>query len=546
MVRDSRHKDCSLDPPPNLGVSYLVGCLPIVPYRHQFIPAYALRSSPGKPTIMNTDSTTVNVLFKANVTHTSPMLFGFKADDVAPPNPVGGSSIYTTLSPTSWEVNWRSEEGDVGCIMRAEAKIVVVNPDPDVILAVANNQMRIQITETGYKQWAAALPANTKLHQAVWADKPIFEGITVGLSVNRTSSGKVIMTIYAVDPMMMLEKAMLETNLRFDGCNYLTAFCTLFRHSDYASALVVRLSRGSGASAFPGVPGRMVGGHWLGAQRADELFPEMFATHYFGYSPTIGRAYEVPAGTFLMSALRGLMSKMSTPDFVPLFYYDPTSSVFVLTKRGLDDTKGLWPGSAGGVGNYVHPWIFDSPVMISASGFGTDSLAAGLMMQASKDGGGGGLYTLESSTRLFVSHYTAFGTNRATGTPVKASATNPMWNHLKGKPMSEWANVYGHMGYRGKVKDESPTFICDQVAALKYCNDKMWWLMRPVLKLSNITVDGMLFPGGEYGGLADGTVGIVTGNELFQNAFLDTVSIRFDAEDQRVKSTISCYVFPRV
>jgi hypothetical protein len=537
MTRDSRQVDCTNN--------QNILNLPVVAYDAQFIRAYPLSSSPGKPTTMSTDSTTVNVLFKANVTHTTPLVLGFKADDVPPPPPFSGSSLPITLSPTLWEVNWRSDDGEVGpgCIMRADAKIVIVNPHSDVILSVANNQMRIQITQSGYSQWAGALPANTKLRQAVWADKPIFDGVTVGCSVNRTSSGKVIMTIDAVDPMIMLEKAMLETNLRFDGCNYVTAFCTLFRHSEYASLLIVRLLRNGVQSAFPGVLGRMVGGNWTGSMRADQLFPELVATHYFGYSPTNGKAYEVPAGTFLMTALRGLIRNMTTPNFAPLFYYDPTSGMFVFTKRGLNDTKGLWPGSSGNVGNYVHPWIFDSPAMISNSGFGTDSLAAGLMMQVSK---GENLYTLESNTKDLVSHYLTFGTNRATGTPVKATAVNPTWNYLKGKSINEWSAVYGHMGYRSKIKDESPTFICDQRAAFKYCSDRMWWMMRPSLKLSNITVDGMIFPGGEAGGLADGTVGIVTGDELFQNAFLDTSSIRFDAEDQRVKSTISCYVFPKV
>lgn len=565
MLRDSRHIDC--------GVSLDPAILPLRVYSSQYLTARAVRWSDGQPTIMNTDTTTVNVMFKVHVTHTTPLVLGFKVDDYENPPPActgmspsnsggsgggsgttgGGSgrtggeppSICEMLSPHSWEINWRSEGGDIGCIMRADAKITIVNPDPAIILAVANNQMRVQITETGYPVWAYALrhSPSKKLSQAVFADKPIFDGVTVGLSVNRTSSGKIIMTIEATDPIIMLERAMLETNLRFDGCNYVTTFCTLFRQSDYAGSMVVRLPRADGG-AFPGVPSSQIGGNWMGASRAAELFPELATTHYFGYSPTTGRSYEVAAGTLLMAAITDLMSKMNMPSFVPLFYYDPTSSKFVFTRRGLNDTKGLWPGvssTAGGM--HTHPWIFDSPAMMPGTGLGVGSLAAGLMMQAEK---GGSLYTLESSTKSLASHYLAFGNNRATGTPVKATAVNPRWNWLKGKTKQDWANTYGHMGYRGKVRDDYATFISDQVAARKYCRSRMWWLMRPILKLSNITVDGSIFPGGATGGLADGTVGIVTGDELFQNAFLDTATIRFNADEQRVQSTISCWIFPRV
>ena len=423
-----------------------------------------------------------------------------------------------------------------------------MNPDPDVLLALANNQMRIQITRTGYPDWAAALQGGTKLNQAVFSSGPIFDGVTVGVKISRTSGGKVTMNVEATDPIIMLEKAMLETNLRFDGCNYVTALCLLFRHTDYASMLEVRLTGKSGHVDAVNSVG--IGGHWMGAQRADELFQELAASHYFGYSPTTGRAYDVPTGTMLMSAIRGLMSKMSTPKFVPLFYWDPTSSRFVLTRRSLPDTSGLWPGgSTAGVksgGSYTHPWIFDAPSgMIDGSGWSKDGpLAAGLMMQANK---GQDVYSLESSTRYLTSHYLAFGTNRATGTPVKATAVNPYWNRLKGTTdVSQWAKMYGHIGYRSKKKDESPNFISDQVAALRYCEDQMWWLMRPVLRVGGITIDGVLFPGGFQGGLLDGTLGLVIGNDVFQNAFLDTCTIRYDAENQRVQSSITCYIFPQV
>ena len=61
-----------------------------------------------------------------------------------------------------------------------------------------------------------------------------------------------------------------------------------------------------------------------------------------------------------------------------------------------------------------------------------------------------------------------------------------------------------------------------------------------------MTVDGLIFPGswGNGGGIADGTLGVVIGNEVWSNTLLEKSTITYNADDQRVQSKVSVAVIP--
>jgi hypothetical protein len=267
---------------------------------------------------------------------------------------------------------------------------------------------------------------------------------------------------------------------------------------------------------------------------------DLFEMLYLGYLPQAGRSYEATAGSSLFMSSKSVISKMDNPKVLPMFYYDPTSSKFVFTIRRQPGTGAGHPLSTMNPGSNAHPWLMDSPQGVSGD-WTTRSITGGLPLQAHK---GSSLYTLESSTQNLISHYVVHGVNRVTGAPLKTSALNPNWNALKGN--DNWGDVFGHTGYRGKAIHDMGGFVTDTGSARRFAHDAMWWMMRPTLVATGMTVKGVIFfgGGGAAGGLYDGTIGLILGTDVYRNALVESSSIRYDAEEQTVESTVSAHAFP--
>jgi hypothetical protein len=99
------------------------------------------------------------------------------------------------------------------------------------------------------------------------------------------------------------------------------------------------------------------------------------------------------------------------------------------------------------------------------------------------------------------------------------------------------------------VEEGGKQFLPDQRALNEFVFGRMWWRMRPAMRISDMTVDGLVFPGdggvGPHGaGLADGSLGVVIGDEIWGDTLLEKSVITFDAEEQRVQSKLSVAIFP--
>lgn len=552
LIRDSRQNPCDGI---NVATCPLQLCSSVFPSKvglgynwltAQPMPTPDWPGGTGSPTQLSTDTTTVSMLFCVNTTHTTPIIFGFKADGVHNEAPFLPEQVASeTLKATNWVIQWSASggsEGTVSKVMKASADVTIVDPSANALFALANNQMKLIIEDTGYPGMASNIPSGaTTLRRAIYNSGRIFEGITTSVRVSRTSSGKVVAVIHAVDPILMLEMAMLESNLRFDGNSYVMAICNLMRHTDYVNIFELRFGNTTPGTA--GTNGVLVGPTWLGGKRIEQLLSNLnIKIPYFGYQPGIGRSYEASPGTFVMVHITNILNKMISPAFMPLFYYDPTTHKFVLTHRLR--TPHAPPGGLG-ADKDGRLWIIDAPQGVNTNAWDASSIMGGLLLQANK---GGPLYSLESSTAHLSSHCVGMGNNRITGTPLKGTAMNPNWNSLATASTSAgWASVYGHMGYRAKVLETGAKgFLPDQYALNTYIQNRMWWLMRPAMRISELTVDGVVFPGsgGDLGGIADGSLGVVIGQEQWLNTVLENVTITYDAVDQRVQSKISVAVFP--
>ena len=550
FIRDSRQRDCNGDMAssplqltstyiPDLGKEASYSWLPSVP---QTSSNSDWPIGAGSPTMLSTDSTTVSIIFSVNTTHTTPLVFGFKADGIHDKLPFRNAPYSERLKSTSWTVTWSAsggEAGTVGKVMTASASATIVEPSPEAIFALANNQMRLRVINTGYRDTSLATDENQGvLGKALYLGGCLFDGITTKMSISRNSGGKVVLTITAADPVMMLERTMLESNLRFDGNSYVTAVCSLMRHTDYINMFEIRF----GAKGEPGVN---VGPSWMGTKRIELLLSDLGLDKkipYFGYQPGIGRVYEVGPGEMVMTHIANILQKMDSPIFIPLLYYDPTTAKFVLTRR-LRSGGSSPDGLAGGAGGKL--WLIDAPQGTNiTNAWDAAALKGGLLLQAAK---GGPLYSLESITDHLLSQYVAFGTNRITGSPQKGTAMNPNWNSLAAGTKDKWGTTYGHIGYRAKVVEkQAANFLPDQTAVNRYTWGRMWWRSRAIMRISGLVVDGIVFPGsgGSGGGIDDGCVGVVIGNEAFPYTMLENVKITYDAIQQRVQSELSVAVFP--
>jgi hypothetical protein len=490
--------------------------------------------------MLSTDTTTVSMLFSVFTTHTTPIIYGVKASGGVDQPPLRDREDVETLKAVDWTIAWSSdggEAGSVGKVMKAEADVNVIDPSAKVLFALANHQMKLVIQQTGYADAVDGIPEQlTTLRRAIYHSGCIFEGVTTKMTISRTSGGKVIASIHAVDPLMMLERSMLEGNIRFDGISYVMAICNLMRHTEYAPLFEIRFGK-----VGPGVPGLIIGPSWMDGQRIENYLSGLgLRIPYFGYKPGIGKTYEALPGSLVMNHIKNILQKFDSPWFIPLFYWDPTTHRFVLTSRLRTE---FWsPG--GSVKRDGRLWIIDAP-QGTVTGWDATPISNGLLLQADK---GRSLYTLESTTDHMRSHYVAMGSDRITGQPLKATAMNPNWNSLAtARNSNEWTTGYGHMGYMSKtVEQEAKQFLPDQRSLIEFVRGRMWWMMRPAMRISDMTVDGLVFPGSGGGGagLVDGSLGVVIGDEIWTDTLLERSVITYNAEDQRVQSKLSVAIVP--
>ena len=122
--------------------------------------------------------------------------------------------------------------------------------------------MNIRISDSGYREYSNAVEENIK--DFIYRDGNIFMGITVGTSLKTGPGGDVTFTISCVDPIKLLEDYKLETNLRFDGVSYFTAFSMLMQASDYGDQLLIE----------DGINDKMIVGGWK--QDGVEVLREQF------------------------------------------------------------------------------------------------------------------------------------------------------------------------------------------------------------------------------------------------------------------------------
>jgi len=547
LIRDSRMWECNL-------VSNNRDALPIKCWGHdggQYWASWynATGTEQGSDTLFNSPiriydtQTSITVMFRTDVTHTTPVIFGFKAHNV------DRRHGWTTDSNTQhwesldyclekWNIRWDPDvttagdrPGGPGKVMVATATITLLNPEPNVIHAISKNQMRLRIQNTGYVENAKAVhDANRsnptlagELSNVLYRQGIVFEGVSRSCTLTKEPGGQVTMEIQCSDPITMLNQALLESNIRFDGLSYLMSFSEMFRATDFADRLVIKMNPEQHIGPMSPSWAKGAGVRVAGI-RSDDSQLSLFEMIYFGYHPMHANSFELHYGQPIYQALSQLLSIMQNPRNLPMFYYDPNervtggdSGAFKLTRRGM---------------SLEHPSIYEQG--------GVDS---GLPLLANQNESA---YRMTSQTSAIRSHFTVTGTDRISGAAVKATSLNPNWNRLAGTGLAEWATTYGHLGYRSKMlqKDISPLMV-DSLGCQKYVDHAMIWLMRPPMRIENLRVHGMIDPIA----IEDGCIDVILGSKdnptvYYKKAMLDKSEISYEAKTETVRSQVNVIIFP--
>lgn len=492
----------------------------------------------------------LSIIWQVRTTHTTPLIFGFKTKDAPaiefPASPWKDISAYVS----KWEINWESEQDYK--ILRGSGSVTLLNPPGYIIDVVSKNRMHIQITDTGYVKYSQAV--NDDVKPFLYRSSPIFTGLTVGTSLSFGPGGDVEFTINLVDPLKLLEDYRLETNLRFDSVSYFMAFAMLFQASDYSDMFLVE-DFIHNSKFVNGWKQTWRGGptihQYPNAITWDRMTSGLYYYNsmFFGFQPLIGKSYEVQVGTQLFNGLVEIVKNMHNPASIPLFYFRPSDGMFVFQVRdGWDNADSV-----------VRRPSIKSEIITE------EQLKECLPLLSL---GNNDAYVMTSDTSELTSHFTVTGSDRATGQAIKATAVNPKWyalseydisrvvssdfettdnntqltgnNQITGmveheKPISA---VYGHLGYKRRFYQNVGNFVADIHGAYAYAMSKTWWLMRPVINITNLSVYGMI----DY--LDDGLLNIELSGLEYRKALLKQSKIVYDANEGTVISTFSVFVFP--
>jgi hypothetical protein len=561
-TRDYGHLQCILDPRHNTPTSTLgweglptnatSQATPVVfaDYGHTLQYA-APPANTHVPIVSDEGLTRINFMIRANTTHTSPVVLGFKVpnDNVTvsiPPSPVS-----ITQYVSDWSITWSPGDGQPMKVMQAEADLNMINPPEWLVQTLVGNQMRITITNAGYPQAAKAYDAGSPIGAAMYSGpRAVFDGISVNASVGTDSAGKTTLSVSCKDMMHLLDVALLETNCRFDQCSYYMAFVTLLRCSDYFPMFEVRdptnpalLKDGLGQQWMNSVSGFNVTSptpdKWTGWGQTSGMYGAGFGPYgalYFGTSGLTGTSWEVKAGVGLMDSLKTILSMMDDLYYVPLFFYDPGTGTFVLTFRGLP-TSMVGDPINGGLTPLSHPWIISEPVALRGDGFETIRDGIPLLKVNGKPS-----FTMRVDTENLASHVVAVGEDRIAGVPIKAAAENPNWNILNdGKhPLpTDWAKVFGHTGYISKLLfNEHTTTIPDHESLMGFARNRMGWLMRPRISVQEMTALAIIAPGN------DGSLGLLLAGMKYDPTYLEKSTITWNAKEGTLSSSFSAVTWP--
>lgn len=445
-------------------------------------PRKYLDKHPNDNVVFKQGITAIDLMLVANTTYTTPLVFGVKLiPNVTHEehNDLQNFSDYVS----GWTVNWAVEDEDNPKFMKATAQVKLLNPPEWLKAAVRQNQLLIQISNSGYINLANAVrelnPENTDLQKSAFASQ-VFRGFIVKTRTQRQASGEQEMTLECEDMTLMLQRAIFETNVRYDGMNYLGAFVLAMLATDYGDMLVLRAGgKDYYAKTLPqpywfGLLGRQ-GGNPVGKHSALSVYCNM----YFGYQAGVGNAYHVRAGSPVLPQLLNIINAMHNPRYYPLFFYDPSARQgkggYVLTFREVLGGK--------------------SSARILGPPFSKQDLISGLPMI------GDSALVTTSDTGGMRSHITVVGQDRFTTLMESTTGESRSWNSLSvKKDKKTWKDSAGHLGYRAKliIVDEKGMFP-DRRVREQVTNDKAWWLLSPKIMFEGMTVHGVVGPVGNSG-----------------------------------------------
>ena len=505
---------------------------------------------------VNDTQTSMTLMFRSDVTHTTPIIFGFKTHNTD--KRYGWESNFTNWIALDdfvekWTIEWSpsvttqgGKQAGPGKVMRASASITLLNPTANIISAIAKNQMRLKIENTGYFNNALAVASdNSSLKNILFRTESLFDGLSVSCVLTKESGGQVSLEVSCVDPIKMIESAILETNIRCDGISYLMALSELFRSTDFGDRLVIKMNSSQNEKG-PLSPSWAENTGVAGG-RSNNLGGSFYDQIFFGYYPMYGKSFEMTYGQPVFQAISSLLEVMSNPRHIPMLFYDPNHNILETGNKETSDN-----GSSDKFGAYKltrRNMNSDHPTFYEQGG-----ISDGLPLIASNTGEKA--YVLTAQTQSLLSHFVAIGTDRISGSPTKAAAMNPNWNRLGKRTMAsgetadsqlnEWASQYGHLGYRYKaIQTEIPPMIPDSDSCRKYAENAMWWLMRPTVKLENLKVHGIVDPIA----IEDGCIDIVLGTKdkasaYYKSAMLNSSVIQYDAKTEQVTSTVGVIIMP--
>lgn len=471
----------------------------------------------GEPFLSQTDpSSSVSMVWQICNIYSTPIIYGFKAK----------GEEYDTFTNTSqdvsdyvneWTINW-SEETDHK-VMRASASVTFLNPPQWLIDSIAQNIMTIEIGDVGYPSYASQVNDNVK--QFVYKSGPIFFGLTNGGSLSFGSGGDVLYKVDCEDPIHLLDVALFETNMKFDGTSYYAALCHCIRHTEYWNYFTVngyknlRLSPTWINDGLPSTPS-----DWTEHGRNTSSYGNM----YFGFLPLSGMAYEINSGSSVWQNIEAIINNMHNPRKIPLFYFKPSIN------SGL---KGNFNFVVRDIDN-VDPQALNARVIVQSEINNNEDFKSALPLLAA----GGNKAWDEKAENDFKSHATMVGADRATGTPVKATAVNPQWNSMNGGPI-EWGKHMGHLGFKSRLFDTIPVFIPDIHSARGLAISRMWWHQRPWVSIDGLSVHGIIDPNN------DGLLKVRLGSTEYEDALLTSSTIRYSEDEGTLISSFGVFVYPK-
>jgi hypothetical protein len=482
----------------------------------------------------------LSIVWQVFTTFTTPILFGFKAKGDNQKKLKFSPEKYISQYVTEWNVNWAAEQDYK--ILQASAVVTLVNPPGWLIDVVSKNRMVIQIKSAGYISYSQAVSDTLKPY--VFRPGVVFSGLTVKSELTFGPGGDVYLKIHCEDFMRLLKDFLLETNLRFDGVSYYTAFCMLMQASDYGNMFVVIDDLNNMIGQFKP--------KWMDPSTSVLDNPDKitwdgytefggYGEMFFGFLPISGTAFEIRAGQdTLYGGLTQILDVMHNPRALPLFYFDPTwgenGMFFLRIRKGSSLVSARRP-------------IVRSEITVQSE------LEAGLPLLCV---GNAPAYTQISNTSALVSHLTAIGANRVDGVAMKYTGTNPRWNSLKkysadlltdntgldpsiigtqrkGMGIS---TEYGHVGYKKRLLEKLPTMLPDIASLQGYTSSRLWWLMRPDVSIEGMTVYGIIDVG------VDGIINVNLGGIVYSQTLLKKSTISYKAADGALISQFDVLLFP--